>query len=227
MQRVLLDRSDPEVLDLVLAERGGSLRYALTAALQSVIAVPVLFLVGALLSLPLDIAMLFAGTGWGPVWEAAGIAGGAGAVIGWVLMVRAVFRHVHRLRFAPSAEPATVVLVRGAGADRPLPVTEVRRIRIDHSTEEPYDGDRAPRSVTVTLTVLLAHGRLPRLSLPEDTDTAALHRELSEALSPAVAVDLHVRHRRRPEPPPPVSHRAGSSGWLSTIGHGGSTGSGA
>ncbi|MFD7580156.1 hypothetical protein [Kitasatospora sp. NPDC059817] len=224
MRRVLMDRSNPGVLDLVLVERGGSLRYALTAALQSVIAAPVLFLYGALFSLPLDIGMLFAGTGWGPVWAAAGIAGGACAVIGWALMVRLVFRTVHRLRFAPSAEPATVVLVRGARADRPMPVTEVRRIRIDHSTEEPYDGDPRPRSVTITLTVLLERGELPQRPLPQDTDTTALHRELREALPPAVEVDLHVSHHQRPAPPPPPSVSDRRSWNHFRYGHGGSTG---
>ncbi|MET8627889.1 hypothetical protein ABZW30_29810 [Kitasatospora sp. NPDC004669] len=228
MQRVLIDRSNPDVLDLVLVEQGGSLRYALATALQAVIAAPVLFLYSVLFSLPLYIVMLFAGTGWGPVWAAAGIAGGAGAVIGWALLVRLIFRHVHRLRFTPSAEPTAVALVRGARADRPMPITEVRRIRIDHSTEEPYDGDPRPRSVTITVTVLLEHGKLPQQSLPQDTDTTALHRELYEALSPGVAVDLHVHHHQRPEPPPPppVSNRPGNSGWWSAIGHGGSTGGG-
>ncbi|MFD8749570.1 hypothetical protein ACFV0O_01085 [Kitasatospora sp. NPDC059577] len=228
MQRVLMDRSNPDVLDLVLAERGGSLRYALTASLQAGIAVPVLFLLSVFVSLPLYIVMLFAGTGWGPVWAAAGIIGGAGAVVGWVLLVRAIFRHVHRLRFSPCTGPATVVLVRGARADRPMPITEVRRILIDHSIEEPYDGDPRPRSVTVTVTVVLGRGELPQQSLPQDTDATALHRELYEALSPTVTVDLHVRHRQRPEPPPPppVSKRSAGDGWWGAIGHGGSTGGG-
>lgn len=72
----------------------------------------------------------------------------------------------------------------------------MRQIRIDHSAEEPYDGDPLPESVTITLAVLLEHGRIPPTPLRPETDTAALHRELHEALAPVVPLDLFVRHRR-------------------------------
>ncbi|WP_327681425.1 hypothetical protein [Kitasatospora sp. NBC_00458] len=203
MQPVRMDRSDPGVLDLVLWERGGSLRYAVTTSLGSVMAVPALFLLGVLASSPVAVVMLFTGTGWGPVWSVAAVIGGAAAVAGWAFLTRSAFHEVHRLRFAPADGPATVTLVRGARAGRPLPVSVLQCIRIEHSTEEPYDGDPRPTTVTVTLTALLAGHRLVPKSLPPDTDTAALHRELRAALSPVVPVELRVRHRRRARPVPP------------------------
>ncbi|AUY53654.1 hypothetical protein [Streptomyces sp. CB01881] len=96
------------MLDLILRGFGGSLGYAVLASLGSVMAVPVLFVLGALLSTPLAVVLLFAGTGWGPVWAAAGIVGAVASLVGWALAVHAVLRGVYRLRFAPvpGAAPA-------------------------------------------------------------------------------------------------------------------------
>ncbi|MEE1825806.1 hypothetical protein PUR61_26985 [Streptomyces sp. BE20] len=203
MQPVRIDRSDPDVLDLVLWERGGSLRYAFTTSLGSALAVPALFLVGALASGPMAVLMLLTGTGWGPVWSVAALIGGAAAVAGWAFLTRSAFHEVHRLRFAPADGPATVALVRGARVGRPMPVTELRRIRIDRSPEAPHGDDPRPAALTVTLTAQFARHRLAPKSLPPDTDADALHRELRAALSPAVPVELRIRHRPDPEPGPP------------------------
>ncbi|MFG2869586.1 hypothetical protein [Streptomyces sp. NPDC048338] len=207
MQTVGVDRSNPDVIDLVLREGGGSLRHAAKGSLGMARAVPLLAAIGVLCALPAYIVMLLAGTGWGPVWTVAGIAGAVGAVLGAAAGVYLAFLDVHRLRFSPATTPATVTLVRGTRTGRPRPLTTVRRIRIDHSTEEPYDGDPLPESVTVTLTVHLRHGRTRSTSLSPATDTTALHRELHQALTPGIQVDLFVRHHRRPKPPPQDPHR--------------------
>ncbi|MFC5643185.1 hypothetical protein [Kitasatospora cinereorecta] len=226
METAWVDRSDPDVIDLVLREGGGSLRYAARSSLDAVRAAPLAFVFGALLALPVYIVMLLAGTGWGPVRVAAGIAGALYATVQALLTVSSAFvLNVHRLRFSPAAAPATVAVVRGARTGRPRPLTKVRRIRIDHSTEEPYDGDPRPETVTITLTVLLAHRRIPPATLSPQIDTAALHHELHEFLAPVVPVDLFVRHHRRPEPPPPQDNPHSRIEW-GALGHGGSTGGG-
>lgn len=227
MEAVQLDRSVPGVLDLALRGSGGSLGHAVPASLGSVMAVPALFMPGALLSTPLVVVLPFAGTGWGPVRTAAGIVGAVASPAGWAPAVHAVVRGVDRLRFATvPGPPTTVTPVRGARAGRPKPAAELRQIRIDHCVEEPYDGDPRGSTSTVTLTVLLRHGRIPPKSLPPSTDAAALHRQLREALAPAVAVDLHARRYERPRPPPPPSLYRHTSAYRGAIGHGGSTGGG-
>ncbi|MET9654827.1 hypothetical protein ABZZ44_31765 [Streptomyces sp. NPDC006460] len=207
MQTVGVDRSNPDVIDLVLQEGGGSLRHAARSSLGMVRALPLWAAIGVLCTLPVYIVMLFAGAGWGPVWAVAGVVGAVGAVFGALAGACLAFLDVHRLRFSPATMPATVALVRGARTGRPRPLAKVRRIRIDHSVEEPYDGDPLPESVTITLTVQLQHGRTRSTSLSPETDTVALHRELHQALTPVVQVDLFVRHHRRPKPLPPDPHR--------------------
>ncbi|MGW2399408.1 hypothetical protein ACWCYY_22885 [Kitasatospora sp. NPDC001664] len=222
-----IDRSDPEVIDLVLGEGDGSLRHAARGSLRAACAVPLLFGLGALLAFPVSAVMLFAGTGWGPVLVTTGIAGGLAVVVMTALYLHTVlFLEVHRLRLSPAPAPTAFTVVRGVRAvrrARPQPLTGLRHVRIDHTIVEPYDGDPSPGTVTRILTVLLEHGRIAPVHLPWGTDTAALHRELQEVLAPAVPVDLFVRRLRR-KPLPPEDHHAGIP--FGALGHGGSTGGG-
>ncbi|QKW23606.1 hypothetical protein HUT16_34955 [Kitasatospora sp. NA04385] len=207
METVRLDRSAPDAVDLVLTDDDPSPRHAARVSREVGRSTPLLFLLAALLALPVCIVMRFAGAGWGPVRAVAGITGAVGAVVlATVLVYSAFFLRVHRLRFSPAAAPDTVALVRAARAARPRPLTEVRRIRIDRTVEEPYDGDPRPESERVTLTVRLARGWIPPQQLPPDTDTAALYRELHELLGPTVPVALFVRRHRRSVPPPPTDY---------------------
>ncbi|MFG2823997.1 hypothetical protein ACGFX4_31785 [Kitasatospora sp. NPDC048365] len=213
METVWVDRSDPDAIDLVLTGDDPSPRFAAGVSLDVGRSLPLLFLLGTLLAVPVCVVMRLAGAGWGPVWAAAGIAGAIGAVVpATVVVYTAFFLRVHRLRFSPAAAPTTVALVRAARAARPRPLTEVRQIRIDRSVEEPYEGDPLPETVTVTLTVRLAHGWVAPKPLPADTDAAALYRELHELLSPAVPVALFVRRHPRPVPPPPSKIDFGALG---------------
>ncbi|OKK16208.1 hypothetical protein AMK16_26305 [Streptomyces sp. CB00455] len=209
-----IDRSNPDVVDLVLREEVGPLVFAAKRWPGEVIGS---LAAGALYGTPVYAVMaMVLSQGPGRIWAAVGIAAAVGLVVNTFVILYGAFRSVTRLRFSPVAAPETMTLVRGSRTDRPRPLTDVQQIWIDHSIIESHDGDRKPVSAKITLYVLLKNSRLirPMPVLPWTTDTTALHQQLQQTLAPAaVQVDLVVQ--RRVQSPP----------WM-VAGHGGSTGSG-
>ncbi len=209
-----MDRSDPDVVDVVLRGEVGPLAFLAERWPGEVIGSLV---AGVLYGTPVYavMAMIFE-QGPGRIWAAVGIAAVVGLVVNTFVILYWAFRSVTRLRFSPAAAPDTMTLVRGSRTDPPRPLTDVQQIWIDHSVVESHEGDRKPVSAKITLNVLLKNGRLirPMPILPWTTDTTPLFQQLERALAPtAVQVDLVVE--RRVQSPP----------WMA-IGHGGSTGSG-
>ncbi|MEV8094401.1 hypothetical protein [Kitasatospora sp. NPDC085879] len=212
MSRVRVDRSNPDVVDVVLREGVGPLGYAVKRWPGEVFGSLV---AGAVYGAPVCAVMaLIFSPGPGPIWALVGIAAVLGLVVNTFVILYGAFRDVNRLRFSPAAAPDTMTVVRGSRTDRPRPLTDVQQIWIDHSVMESYERDRKPVSAKITLYVLLKNGhRIRPTSLPQwTTDTTALCQELQQILAPAaVQVDLVVRRRVQ---------------YPSMGGHGGSTGGG-
>ncbi|MGW3668839.1 hypothetical protein [Streptomyces sp. NPDC005141] len=214
MNRVRVDRSNPDVVDVVLREGVGPLAFAVKRWPGEVFGS---LMAGAVYGSPVYAVMaLIFELGPGRIWAAVGIAAGLGLVVNTFVILYGAFRDVNRLRFSPAVAPDTLTVVRGSRTDRPRPLTDVRQIWIDHSIMESYERDRKPVSAKITLYVLLKNGHLIRpMSLPQwTTDTTTLHQELQQVLAPVpVQVDLVV-HRRVQSPP-----------WMG-VSSGGSTGGG-
>ncbi|MFI1651349.1 hypothetical protein ACH4XT_31095 [Streptomyces avidinii] len=212
MDSVWIDRSNPDVVDVVLREEVGPLVFAARRWPGEVIGS---LAAGALYGTPVYAVMaVILGQGPGRIWAAVGIAAAVGLIVNTFVILYGAFRHVTRLRFSPAAAPDTMTLVRGSRTDRPRPLTDVQQIWIDHSIIESHERDRKPVSAKITLYVLLKNGRLirPMPLLPWTTDTTPLHQQLQQTLAPAaVQVDLVVQRR--------VQSRI-------VVGHGGSTGGG-
>ncbi|MFF1867791.1 hypothetical protein [Kitasatospora herbaricolor] len=214
MSSVRVDRSNPDVVDVVLREGVGPLVFAARRwpgdVLPSLVA-------GAVYGFPvcMGAAVIF-DLEADRIWAGVGTAAVLGLVVHTFVIVYGAFRDVNRLRFSPATAPDTLTVVRGGGADRPRPLSEVRQIWIDHVITESHKRDGKIVSVRITLHVLLKNDhRIRPASLSRwTTDTAALHRQLQGILAPAaVQVDLVVRRRVQPVP------------W-SGVGGGGSTGGG-
>ncbi|MEV7561527.1 hypothetical protein [Streptomyces sp. NPDC089795] len=213
MDSVRMDRSDPDVVDVVLREAGGPLAYAAERWPGEVIGS---LAAGVLYGTPLYVVMAVLGQGPGRIWAAVGIAAVVGLLVNTFAILYGAYRNVTRLRFSPAAAPDTMTLVRGSRTGRPRPLADVRQIWIDHRVVESYKSDRKPVSGKIVLHVLLRNGRPVRAMpvFPWTTDTTPLHRQLERTLAPtAVQVDLVVE--RRVQSPP----------WMA-VGHGGSTGGG-
>ncbi|MCX5174759.1 hypothetical protein [Streptomyces virginiae] len=214
MNSVRIDRSNPDVVDVVLREEVGPLVFAARRWPGEVVGS---LAAGALYGTPVYAVMaVILEQGPGRIWAAVGIAAAVGLVVNTFAILYGAFRSVTRLRFSPAAAPNSMTLVRGPRTDRPRPLTDVQQIWIDHTIVESHKRDRKPVSAKITLYVLLKNNRLirPMPILPWTTDTTPLHQQLQQALAPtSVQVDLVVR--RRVQSPP----------WM-VVGHGGSTGGG-
>ncbi|MET9468460.1 hypothetical protein ABZY44_27470 [Streptomyces sp. NPDC006544] len=214
MNSARIDRSEPDVVDVVLREEVGPLVFAARRWPGEVIGS---LAAGALYGTPVYAVMaMICRQGPGRIWAAVGVAAAAGLVVNTFVILYGAFRNVTRLRFAPAGAPETMTLVRGSRTDRPRPLTDVRQIWIDHSIIESHKEDRKPVAAKITLYVLLTNSRLirPMPLLPWTTDTTPLYQQLQQILaSTAVQVDLVVQ--RRVQSPP----------WM-VVGHGGSTGGG-
>ncbi|MGW4896445.1 hypothetical protein ACWEQL_29965 [Kitasatospora sp. NPDC004240] len=231
MVQPILERSDEGTLDLVLAPGEGSPRGAWRGVLSATFIVPLFGAVGLLLAVPAGLITRFwLHQGWATAaWVALAVVGLV-ALVGWVPLAVDSFRGLLRLRFSPVPAPDTVVVVRGYGPLPPLPTADVM-IVVAREEEVPYEGDPRPAGVTVTLRVELPRRNVPPRTLPADTDTEALHRELSEGLGPTVRVEHRVHRTTRVPPSPPGRHvgaaygRGGSTGGA-TSGGGGPAGGG-
>ncbi|WP_030721698.1 hypothetical protein [Streptomyces sp. NRRL S-237] len=214
MNSVRIDRSNPDVVDVVLREEVGPLVFAARRWPGEVVGS---LAAGALYGTPVYAVMaVILEQGPGRIWSAVGIAAAVGLAVNTFVILYGAFRGVTRLRFSPAAAPTTMTLVRGTRTDRPRPLTDVQQVWIDHSIVESYEKHRKPVSAKINLHVLLKNGRLirPMPILPWTTDTTPLYEQLHQTLAPtAVQVDLVVQ--RRVQSPP----------WMA-IGHGGSTGGG-
>ncbi|WP_431676227.1 hypothetical protein [Kitasatospora sp. KL5] len=223
--QAVIDNSVPGQADLVIEPGTATRRAALHEAVSSVAVVPFAFAFGLLAAVPVAVVMLFAGTGWRPVWPTALAIGSSAAVLAWAASAVRAFTCVRRVRFAPVPGPTSVTIVKGSGRAVPQPISRVRRVRIDHTVEEPYPGDARPPDVTASLAVVMTNGVTFTCSLPSEADTGQLHRTLTEALAPTVPVDLYARRSTRAEPPAAPEDHSRTS-WWGALGHGGSTGGG-
>ncbi|CAM5620507.1 hypothetical protein [Streptomyces avidinii] len=178
MDIVRIDRSNPDVVDVVLREEVGPLVSAAERWPGEVIGS---LAAGALYGTPVYVVMaVILSQGPGRIWAAVGIAAAVGLVVNTFVILYGAFRNVTRLRLSPAAAPETMTLVRGSRTDRPTPLTDVQQVWIDHSIVESYRSDRKPVSAKITLYVLLKNGRLirPMPLLPWTTDTTPLHQQL-------------------------------------------------
>ncbi|MFD8891810.1 hypothetical protein [Streptomyces sp. NPDC059566] len=213
MSSVRIDRSGPDVVDVVLREEVGPLVFAARRWPGEVFGS---LAAGALYGAPVYLAMAVLEQGPGRIWAAVGIAAAVGLVVNTFVILYGAFRGVTRVRFSPAAAPDTMTLVRGSRTGRPRPLADVQQIWIDHSIMESHEGDRKPVSAKIALCVLLKNSRRlrPMPLLPWTTDTTPVFQELEQILAPAaIQVDLVVQ--RRVQSPP----------WMA-LGHGGSTGGG-
>ncbi|MFJ1753551.1 hypothetical protein [Kitasatospora sp. NPDC088134] len=197
MSRVRIDRSNPDVVDVVLREGAGPLRFAAGKWAEGALGA---LLIGAVCGTPLYLGLVAHDAGPGPIWAAIGAAALLGLAVAAVADVRGAYRDARRLRFSPAAAPDTLTVLRAARTDPPRPLAEVRQVWLEHSLVESYWDDGKPPAARLTLFVLLADGRLlrPTALPPSGTDPEALCRELAHLLAPAgVQVDLVVKRTRR------------------------------
>ncbi|MFD8598168.1 hypothetical protein ACFV1L_24500 [Kitasatospora sp. NPDC059646] len=197
MSRVRIDRSNPDVVDVVLREGAGPLGFAVRRWAEGAFGSLV---IGVVCGIPVYLGLASYGAGAGRIWAAVGAAALLGLVVTAVADARGAYRDARRLRFSPAAAPDTLTVLRATRTDPPRPLTDVRQIWLEHSLVESYRDDGKPPSARLTLFVLLADGRLlrPTTLPPFSTDTEALHRELEQLLAPAgVQVDLVVKRTRR------------------------------
>ncbi|MET9694344.1 hypothetical protein ABZY81_39005 [Streptomyces sp. NPDC006514] len=195
MDSVRIDRSNPDLVDVMLREEVGPLVFAARRWPGEVVGS---LAAGALYGTPVYVVMaMVLEQGSGRIWAAVGIAA-VGLVVNTFVILYGAFRSVTRLRFSPVAAPPTMTLVRGPRTDRPRPLTDVQQIWIDHSVVESYKRDRKPVSAKIALHVLLKNSRTirPMPLLPWTTDTAPLYQQLQQTLAPtSVQVDLVVQRR--------------------------------
>ncbi|WP_405004177.1 hypothetical protein OHV13_07165 [Kitasatospora purpeofusca] len=202
---VLRRGRDGTTVDLVFEPGGGSWPAAALLVLRTL---AVLFAVG-LAFLPAGILVVavavivgatFVGavTVCGALWAAA-------ALLLWPFVAAAELRSVRRVQFAPARAPTELRFVRGARAGTWAPVSGLRRIQLDESVEEPYEGDPEPavRTLDITVVTLAGDDGRPHRA-PKGTDADALQRSLEDLFGPvgvAVVRRTERRVRRRPRPP--------------------------
>ncbi|GAA0663811.1 hypothetical protein GCM10010193_14020 [Kitasatospora atroaurantiaca] len=112
-----MDRSSPDVVDVVLREGVGPLVFAAKRwpgeVLGSLVA-------GALCGIPVYVVMaLIFSLEPGRIWALVGIAAVLGLVVNTFVILYGAFRDVNRLRFSPAASPDTMTVIRGSRTDRP------------------------------------------------------------------------------------------------------------
>ncbi|MFF3215393.1 hypothetical protein ACFYYB_32730 [Streptomyces sp. NPDC002886] len=198
-------RQGPHSTDLVLrAGPAGPAWNALTSA------GPALFIPLVLGGPTLLVAfwMVLAGARASTVFLVVGVIAGLEYLLGWPALAFSRARDMLRVEFAPAGAPASLRLVRAAGADDWLPVDTLREVRLTHKVVEPYQGDHKPAVSTLTLELVLREVR-ERLSLPFDGDPQRLADALNVLLGPAeVEVELRTERSTRDRP-------QANSGWTS------------
>ncbi|MFE7559083.1 hypothetical protein [Kitasatospora sp. NPDC057500] len=200
---------DGDTVDLVLEAGGGSWPAAVLLvlrALATLLAVGLAFLPAVLLVVMVAVIVgatfVAAVTVCGVLWAGA-------ALLLWPFLAVAELRSVRRVQFTPARAPTEMRFVRGVRADAWAPISGLRRIQLDESVEEPYEGDPAPAARTLTITVVTSAGGDGPRRAPDGTDADALQRSLKDLLGPAgVPVLRHTERRVRPKPPAP------SGGWV-------------
>ncbi|MER5351271.1 hypothetical protein ABT093_13160 [Kitasatospora sp. NPDC002551] len=211
---VLRRGRDGTTVDLVFEPGGGSWPAAALLVLRMlavVFAVGAVFLpVGMLL---VEVAVIVGATFVGAVTVCAVLWVSAALVL-WPFVAAAELRSVRRVQFAPARAPTELRFVRGVRADAWAPISGLRRVQLDESVEEPYEGDPAPAARTLTITVVTSTGGDGPRRAPDGTDVDALQRSLKDLLGPAgVPVLRRTERRVRRKPPTPSGGRVyGGSG---------------
>ncbi|MEK2488881.1 hypothetical protein WN990_04900 [Kitasatospora purpeofusca] len=208
---VLRPGRDGATVDLVFESGGGSWP---AAALLVVRTLGVLFAVGLVFVpaaiLVVAVAVILGATFVGMV-TVCGVLWVAVPLLLWPFGAVAELRSVRRVQFTPAGAPTELRFVRGARAGAWAPISGLRRVQLDESVEEPYEGDPTPAVRTLTLTVVTTTGGEGPRSAPKGTDVDALQRSLEDLLGPAgVAVVRRTRRSVRRKPSAP----AGGGGWV-------------
>ncbi|WP_030391362.1 hypothetical protein [Kitasatospora purpeofusca] len=206
---VLRPGRDGATVDLVFEPGGGSWPAAallVVRALAMLLALGVVFLPAGILVVAVAVivgaTLVGAVTVCGALWAAA-------VLLLWPFAAVAELSSVRRVQFAPAGAPTELRFVRGARAGAWAPLSGLRRIQLDESVEEPYEGDPAPAVRTLAVTVVTSTGGEGPRSAPKGTDADALQRSLEDLLGPAgVAVVRRTERRVRPEP------RVPAGGWV-------------
>ncbi|MFF2350394.1 hypothetical protein ACFVVL_11485 [Kitasatospora sp. NPDC058115] len=208
---VLRRGRDGTTVDLVFEPGGGSLPAAALLVLRTLavlLAVGVVFVPFAVLVVMVAViigaTLVAAVTVCGALWASA-------ALLLWPFAASTELRSVRRIQFAPAEAPAELRVVRGARAGAWIPVSSgLRRVQLDETVEEPYEGDTEPAVRTLDITVVVATGDDGRPHrAPKDTDADALQRALEDLFGPAgVPVLRRTERRVRPKP------RPSSGGWV-------------
>ncbi|MFJ4669200.1 hypothetical protein [Kitasatospora purpeofusca] len=206
---VLRPGRDGATVDLAFESGGGSWPAAALLVLRTLgvlLAVGLAFLPAGILVVAVAVivgaTLVGALTVCGALWAAA-------VLLLWPFAAVAELRSVRRVQFAPAGAPTELRFVRGARADAWGPISGLRRIQLDESVEEPYEGDPAPAVRTLTVTVVTSTGGEGPRSTPKGTDVDALQRSLEDLLGPAgVAVVRRTERRSRPKP------RLPAGGWV-------------
>ncbi|WP_328957250.1 hypothetical protein [Kitasatospora purpeofusca] len=207
---VLRRGRDGTTVDLVFEPGGGSWPAAALLVLRTLavlLAVGVVFLpVGMLL---VEVAVIVGATFVGAVTVCAALWVSAVLLL-WPFVAAGELQSVRRVQFAPARNPTELRFVRGARADDWAPISGLRRIQLDESVEEPYEGDPEPAARTLAITVVTSTGGEGPHSAPKGTGADALQRSLEDLLGPAgVAVVRRTERRVRRKPGP-----SSGGGWV-------------
>ncbi|MFF7456639.1 hypothetical protein [Kitasatospora sp. NPDC008115] len=201
---------DGSTVDLVLEPGGGSWPAAVLLVLRQLavlLAVGLAFLPAGMLLVGVAVivgaTLVAAVTVCAALWVSA-------ALVLWPFVAAGELREVRRVQFAPAQAPTELRFVRGARADAWVPISDLRRIQLDETVEEPYEGDPEPAGHTLDLTVVTLTGGDGRPHrAPKGTDADALQRSLEDLLGPAgVPVLRRTERSVRRKPPTP------SGGWV-------------
>ncbi|MDY0815724.1 hypothetical protein [Kitasatospora purpeofusca] len=207
---VLRRGRDGTTVDLVFEPGGGSWPAAALLVLRTLavlLAVGVVFLPAGMVLV--EVAVIVGATFVGAVTVGAALWVSAVLLL-WPFVAAGELRSVRRVQFAPARNPTELRLVRGARADDWAPISGLRRIRLDETVEEPYEGDPEPagRTLDITVTVAGDDGRPHRA--PKGTDADALQRSLEDLFGPVGIPVLRRTERSLRRKPRPSS----GGGWV-------------
>lgn len=213
---------DDSTVDLVFESGGGSWPAAARLVLRMLavlLAVGVVFLPAGMLLV--EVAVIVGATFVGAVTVGAALWVSAVLVL-WPFVAAGELRTVRRVQFAPARNPTELRFVRGARAGAWAPISGLRRIQLDETVEEPYEGDPAPAGRTLDITVVTLTGDDGRPHrAPDGTDVDALQRSLEDLFGPAGVPVLRRTERRARRKPRPSSGGGWSYGGSGSANSGG------
>ncbi|WP_395296617.1 hypothetical protein ACF9IK_26610 [Kitasatospora hibisci] len=201
---------DGTTVDLVFESGGGSWPAAAFLVLRTLavlLGVGLAFLPAGIL---IVVVVVIVGATFVGAVTVCGVLWAAAVLLLWPFAAVVELRSVRRVQFAPARAPTELRFVRGARAEAWAPISGLRRIQLDETVEDPYEGDPEPavRTLAITVVTLTDDDGSPHRA-PDGTDVDALQRSLEDLLGPAgIPVLRRTERRVRPKPRPP------SGGWV-------------